>query len=101
MHIEDFVMLHEGAVLKLIIMFYILIEVSVFLLLTVFAYIKIRLQVDSMSWDITGFFLEMKSYQWYKKKMDDIKNHRTPEDEDLGTVLNDEELLREEFKTAD
>jgi hypothetical protein len=54
-----------------------------------------------MSWDITGFFLEMKSYQWYKKKMDDIKNHRTPEDEDLGTVLNDEELLREEFKTAD
>jgi len=101
MHIEDFVMLHEGTVLKLIIMFYILIEVSVFLLLTVFAYIKIRLQVDSMSWDITGFFLEMKSYQWYKKKMDDIKNHRTPEDEDLGTVLNDEELLREEFKTAD
>jgi len=54
-----------------------------------------------MSWDITGFFLEMKSYQWYKKKMDDIKNHRTSEDEDLGNVLNDEELLREEFKTAD
>jgi len=101
MHIEDFVMLHEGAVLKLIIIFYILVEVSVFLLLTLFAYIKIRLQVDKMSWDITGFFLEMKSYQWYKKKMDDIKNHRTADDEDAGPILNDEELLREEFKTVD
>jgi hypothetical protein len=34
--------------------------------------------------------------------MDDIKNHRTStDDEDIGPVLNDEELLREEFKTAD
>merc|ERR1719331_245584 len=44
--------------------------------------------------------MEMKSYEWYKKKMDDIKNNKTGEDEDIGPVLNDEELLREEFRTA-
>lgn len=100
MHVEDYVMLHEGAVLKLIVIGYIGLEVSVFLILAVFAYARIRLQTEQMSWDITGFFLEMKSYEYYKKKIDDLKNHRTAEDEDVGPVLNDEELLREEFKTA-
>ena len=100
MHVEDYVMLHEGAVLKLIIIGYIGLEVSVFILLVVFSYIKIRLQTEKMSWDITGFFMEMKSYEYYKQKIDDIKNNRTQEDEDTGPVLNDEELLREEFRTA-
>ena len=93
-------MLHEGAVLKLIIVGYIGLEVSVFILLVVFSYIKIRLQTENMSWDITGFFMEMKSYEYYKQKIDDIKNNRTQEDDETGPVLNDEELLREEFRTA-
>lgn len=66
MHVEDYVMLHEGAVLKLIIIGYIGLEVVVFLLLTLFAYIKIRLHVENAWWDITGFFLELKPIQYYK-----------------------------------
>ena len=100
MHVQDYVMLHEGAILKLIVIGYIGLELTVFLLLTIFAYIKIRLQTEKMSWDVTGMFMDMKSYEYYKKKIDDIKNHRTPEEEDIGPILNDEELLREDFRTA-
>lgn len=73
MHVEDYVMLHEGAILWYIIVIYAGIEGGLFILLCLIVYIKMRLKTDKLSWDITEFFMEMKSIEWYKKKFEDIK----------------------------
>lgn len=87
MHVEDYVMLHEGAILWYIVVGYIAIEASVLFLLSFFIYIKKRMQVDSLSWDISSCFLEVKPAEWYKKKFEDLRNPKQTDDEEK---MNDE-----------
>lgn len=98
MHVEDYVMLHEGAILWYIVVIYLSIEASVMLLLALIIFIKMRLKVDTLSWDISSWFLEMRSADWYKKKFEDIKNQKTTDEEDPEQMnKDDEQKLREEY----
>lgn len=91
-------MLHEGAILWYIVVIYLSIEASVMLLLALIIFIKMRLKVDTLSWDISSWFLEMRSADWYKKKFEDIKNQKTTDEEDPEQMnKDDEQKLREEY----